>query len=143
MGYTSQALFDSPRILTGRVGTLGKVHIAYPPFWASDNVLVITPVHTASFAFCYHWLCSIDVLAMNRGSTQPLLTQKDLGAQIGVVAPPAILAAFEAVASHLYDKVRANSVHAEMLSSLRDTLLPRLVSGQLRLPENVCQPVTN
>lgn len=143
MGYTSQALFESPRILTGRVGTLGKVHIAYPPFWASDNVLVITPVHTSSFAFCYHWLCSIDVLAMNRGSTQPLLTQKDLGAQVGVVAPPAILAAFEAVVSLVFEKIRANSVYAEMLAGLRDTILPRLISGQIRLPENTYQPVIN
>ena len=35
----------------------------------------------------------------------------------------------------LYEAVRANVDQAQTLSSLRDTLLPRMISGQLRLPE--------
>ena len=135
MGYTSSSLFDVPKILTGRVGTLGKVQIAYPPFWASDNVLVVTPKNQLFFSFAYHWLRLIDVAALNRGSTQPLLTQRDLCAQKGVVPPSQTLEAFEGVATSLNARILANAKQAENLSILRDTLLPRLISGQLRLPE--------
>ena len=43
--------------------------------------------------------------------------------------------AFEGVASMLHQRVKANERQAQTLSTLRDTLLPRLISGQLRLPE--------
>lgn len=136
MGYTSASLFGESKILTGRVGTLGKVHIAYPPFWASDNVLVITPKEEATFSFTLHWLKSVDVLALNRGSTQPLLTQKDLGAQRGVIPPSHVVAEFEEVVEPLYQRIQAQGVQAQTLASIRDSLLPRLISGQLRLSEN-------
>lgn len=135
MGYTSVSLFDAPRIVTGRVGTLGKVHIAYPPFWASDNVLVLLPKIAADFSFVLHWLRSIDVMALNRGSTQPLLTQRDLGAQQGVTPPREVPHKFEEVVGVLYDKIRSQETKAQTLIQLRDTLLPRLISGQLCLPE--------
>lgn len=135
MGYTSESLYDVAQIVTGRVGTLGKVHIAYPPFWASDNVLVLSPKMQADFSFVLHWLRSIDVAALNRGSTQPLLTQRDLGSQQGVVPSRALLHAFEEVVGVLYGRIRSQSQQAQTLTQLRDTLLPRLISGQLRLPE--------
>lgn len=135
MGYTSTALFDAQRIVTGRVGTLGKVHIAYPPFWASDNVLVLTPMDISVFIFCLLWVRDIDVISLNRGSTQPLLTQRDLGAQLGVIPEQNTLAAFESVTSPIYAQIRAQEQQAQTLAQLRDTLLPKLISGQLRLPE--------
>lgn len=135
MGYTSIPLFDDLKILTGRVGTLGKVHIAYPPFWASDNVLVVTPKDQSCFSVVLHWLRSIDVLALNRGSTQPLLTQRDLGAQRGVIPPSHVVAEFEEVVELLYQRIQEQEVQVQTLASLRDTLLPRLISGQVRLSE--------
>lgn len=137
MGYTSASLFDVPKIVTGRVGTLGKVHIAYPPFWASDNVLVVTPNDKTLFSVVLHWLRSVDVVALNRGSTQPLLTQRDLGAQPGVIPHSSVVVEFEDVVSPLYQQIREQEHQAQTLAALRDTLLPRLISGQLRLPEAV------
>lgn len=52
------------------------------------------------------------------------------------VVPTADVArAFEAVVKPIFQKVFANREQAQTLSTLRDTLLPRLISGQLRLPE--------
>lgn len=135
MGYTSASLFDEVLIVTGRVGTLGKVHIAYPPFWASDNVLVVSPKSPADFSFALNWIRSIDIQALNRGSTQPLLTQRDLGAQPGLIPPREVLRIFEEIVGQLYYRIRSQEQQAQALTQLRDTLLPRLISGQLRLPE--------
>jgi type I restriction enzyme S subunit len=52
-----------------------------------------------------------------------------------VCPPPEQVWAFDAVAGTLDDRIRVN--HDEMLSlvALRDTLLPKLISGELRVPE--------
>ena len=132
MGYTSESLFEEKKIVTGRVGTLGRVHIAYPPCWASDNVLVLSPRDETFFSFSFQWLCVIDVHALNRGSTQPLLTQKDLGAQMAVTPPRTLLEKFEEISAALNEQTRLQTLQIETLVNLRDTLLPRLISGELR-----------
>ncbi|QXW30382.1 restriction endonuclease subunit S [Aeromonas sanarellii] len=53
-----------------------------------------------------------------------------------VVLPDApILAAFNELTSSLFTKIRSGTEQAQTLTQLRDTLLPKLISGQLRLPE--------
>lgn len=49
--------------------------------------------------------------------------------------PPALISAFDTVASSLSERKQLNSDLIRSLTALRDTLLPRLISGQLRLPE--------
>lgn len=52
-----------------------------------------------------------------------------------VVPSPGILGSFTQIAGSLFNRISINTEQADALSSLRDTLLPRLISGQLRLPE--------
>lgn len=52
-----------------------------------------------------------------------------------VVAPPPVVAAFTSFVEPMLEKVGANRLQARRLAELRDTLLPRLISGKLRLPE--------
>ena len=42
---------------------------------------------------------------------------------------------FDDIAEPMVTKIICNQIHAQTLATLRDTLLPRLISGQLRLPE--------
>lgn len=134
MGFTSESNSSEPCILTGRVGTLGKVEIAFPPFWASDNVLVISPTEERRLSFCLHWVEGIDIRALNRGSTQPLLTQKDLGSQLGIIPPDFLIDVFDGIGSSILDKIRFQKLQAETLRELRDSLLPRLLSGAMTVP---------
>ncbi|MNP85136.1 hypothetical protein D3C76_1847430 [compost metagenome] len=46
-----------------------------------------------------------------------------------------VLVAFANVADPLFERLIENERQAQTLTQLRDTLLPRLISGQLRLPE--------
>ncbi len=50
---------------------------------------------------------------------------------------------FRSVVDPMMRKVRANELHVEMLIGLRDGLLPRLISGQLRLTKSACELVVN
>jgi len=52
------------------------------------------------------------------------------------VVPPGVLTlAFRDAVDPLLRKQRINELQIQTLAQLRDTLLPRLISGQLRLPE--------
>lgn len=46
-----------------------------------------------------------------------------------------VIKEFERIAASLVDKIIDNQKQAQTLATLRDTLLPRLISGQLRLPD--------
>lgn len=69
------------------------------------------------------------------GATMPNLNTGILGSVPVVLPPSELLAAFEEVVSALEANRAENSERTRTLSTLRDTLLPRLISGQLRLPE--------
>lgn len=47
--------------------------------------------------------------------------------------PPEIVSAFDAYARHFDERIRLNTAQSRALTALRDTLLPRLVSGELRV----------
>ncbi|MDD2178124.1 restriction endonuclease subunit S [Acidovorax sp. D2M1] len=69
------------------------------------------------------------------GATMPNINTGILGSVPVLLPPDALLSAFEDVVSATELQRSHNSSTAETLSALRDTLLPRLISGQLRLPE--------
>jgi type I restriction enzyme S subunit len=69
------------------------------------------------------------------GAAQQNISKAIVAAYRLVVPANSLLAAFNNSASSLHDSIRLNSEKAQTLSALRDTLLPRLISGQLRIPK--------
>ena len=51
----------------------------------------------------------------------------------------AVLDSANGILSPFIERIVSNALQAQTLSTLRDTLLPRLISGQLRLPEAQAQ----
>lgn len=128
MGYTNTILYSEPILVTGRVGTHGVIQRFQSPCWPSDNTLVIK---SSLYEYVYQILRCVDYSSMNRGSTQPLITQKDLK-NVPVVLPPRELVyEFERIAGTLMKKYKANHEENEKLANLRDTLLPKLMLGEL------------
>ena len=69
------------------------------------------------------------------GSVFDTITQETFaGIHVAYPQPP-VIEAFDVAMSPLMARIRYNLFQAQTLSTLRDTLLPRLISGQLRLPE--------
>ena len=59
----------------------------------------------------------------------------DFTLEKAVVPSPCLGEAFRSIVDPMMRRVRLNEVQSDSLARLRDTLLPRLISGQLRLPE--------
>ncbi|MCW5898948.1 MAG: restriction endonuclease subunit S [Flavobacteriales bacterium] len=135
MAYTREALVDSDVLLTGRVGTLGSIFRINTPIWPSDNTLLLTARRPEAKEFLFQQLRSIDFAQLNRGSTQPLLTQSDLKAQSFPMPPDELLLRYHEISRDLYARVDANLKAVQTLTTLRDTLLPKLMSGEVRVDE--------
>lgn len=69
MGRTNNFLTDDRLILTGRVGTLGKVYISDDKVWISDNVLIVRP-ESNFFYPIYFIIKRTEFENLNVGSTQ-------------------------------------------------------------------------
>lgn len=128
MGFTSQSNHTDKILVTGRVGTHGVVQRFDVPCWTSDNTLVIT---SPFYEFTNQILCGIDYSSMNRGSTQPLITQGDMKKVIVLIPDEKTLAKFEEFAGSLMAKWEANNHENIQLALLRDSLLPKLMSGEI------------
>lgn len=131
MGYVNDVLYNEKILVIGRVGTHGVVQRIYEESWPSDNTLIIIPKY---YEYVYQILNLIDYKSLNVGSTQPLITQTDIKS-IQVVLPySSQINKFEEIVGILFSKVMKNNIENEKLSNLRDTLLPKLMSGEIRVP---------
>jgi type I restriction enzyme S subunit len=132
IGRTSDYLFEERLIFTGRVGTLGNIFIVNgDKVWLSDNTLVFRKIRW--FYFVYFTLKSSHIEDFNVGSTQPLVRQSDIK-EIPVNIPSnEKLGFFEDSVSHLFEKIERNQNQIRTLEKLRDTLLPKLMSGEVRV----------
>jgi type I restriction enzyme, S subunit len=114
---------------------------AGPHAVCSTEFLVFVPTAGASREFAY---CSF-VAAPFQERLRQLVTgtsnshqrvKPEGVATLGAVVPPGqVLDAFTSVVRPVFERVGRNRLQAQTLAALRDTLLPRLITGQLRLPE--------
>ena len=132
MAFVPDPLEECPILLTGRVGTLGSIFRIASPCWPSDNTLILKAKDKRSFEFLFFQLQRIDVTTLNRGTTQPLVTQTDLKRQLLLLPPTSILDRFHALTETLYAKFDKSEEESRNLTALRDSLLPKLISGKMR-----------
>lgn len=131
IGYTSEYLYNEKIIVIGRVGTHGIVQEISKASWPSDNTLVIRSKH---YGFAASVLKSIDYGALNRGSTQPLITQTDIKNTQIVIPAMGFIDKFEDIYNSFFNKRRIIHTQNTTLAALRDTLLPKLMSGEIEVP---------
>ena len=131
MGYTDDFNFEEKILVIGRVGTHGVVQRFNNKVWASDNTLVIK---SDKYEFAYQILNLIDYKAINRGSTQPLITQTDIKNHTLIIPTESHLNKFELLVGSLFEIHSNHCLENSKLTELRDTLLPKLMSGEIRVP---------
>ena len=89
--------------------------------------------------FLYFWIWSDAVMheIKHRGGKAaiPGINQTDVKEQRLLIPTEAVLLKYDELTSPLIAGILSNSTKIQTLTRLRDTLLPRLISGQLRLPE--------
>ena len=119
--------------------SFGFIAIAQDHLTGSTGFAVLSPKQCWMTAFTY--LCatrdeSIDRLAaLADGGAYPAVRPEVVASTPCTLPTDEVMKAFDSVSQPLLQAIGGNSEQAQTLATLRDTLLPRLISGQLRLPE--------
>lgn len=132
-GCHNESLVNGPSIIVGRKGTVGTLYWEDRDFFPIDTVFYVKPKF--SLCFCYYLLKSLPLADMNTDAAVPGLNRNNVYRLEVVMPPEKILMDFDQTVSLLRASIFSNDQKIQHLSELRDTLLPRLISGQLRLPE--------
>lgn len=131
MRYVEKALYDQESVLIPRKGSLNNVIYVNEPFWSVDTMFFTMMKIPNVAKFVYHFVKEKDLVAMNTGSAVPSMTSDVLNAMELLIPSHKSLEEFESKVSPLYETMKKNEVESKKLSELRDSLLPRLMSGEL------------
>ena len=117
--------------------TLGQVSYLEIDSCANQSVVGIIPHDNRAHEWIYlTFNAQIDRL-INRqtGGAQQHINKNDV-LDFDIVYPPeALIASFSEVASPLFQRIGTSVRENLILTLLRDTLLPKLISGELRIPD--------
>ena len=116
---------------------IGYLALAQVPLAINQGYIAMLPGGLLPPLYMYFW-CRQNMDGIKgraNGSTFMEISKKAFRPIPVLVPSPELMNAFTATADALFARLTANEQQAQTLSTLRNTLLPRLISGQLRLPE--------
>lgn len=91
----------------------------------------------------FTWLWTLEnmnaILAKANGSTFQEISKGNFRPLPMVVPPKPVLQAFDAVAKPLYERIAKNEKESRTLAQTRDLLLPRLMSGEIRIQPEIVE----
>ena len=134
VGYHSEFLVEGPGIVIGRKGTLGKIIYLYENFYPIDTTYyVLSKNNSIGLSFEYFLLKTIPFEDMSSDSAVPGLN-RDIALSIEQKKPPReLIVEFNKFCESLMKKKKKNLIQIRTLESLRDALLPKLMSGEVRV----------
>lgn len=137
MDYVDDFIFDGKYLLLGEDGTVVD-EAGYPilqyvwgRFWVNNHAHILTGKLGYNVESLYILFKQTPVKSIVTGAVQPKISQANL-CSIQVVIPPVkLLTEYNSVVEPLFAQLRINNEEVKSLATLRDTLLPRLMSGEI------------
>ena len=133
----SSGLLPEGSLLMSSRAPIGYLAITTIQTAINQGYIAIPPGGALSPLFMLFWCKeNMETIKGNaNGSTFMEISKKAFRPILAVEPSKEVLSAFESIAGCFFERLKTNEEQARSLASLRDTLLPRLISGQLRLPE--------
>ena len=141
MDSVDDYLFDGVYLLMGEDGSVADAQ-GYPitqyvwgKIWVNNHAHVLQGKNGVSTEHVMLSLRLTNIQPYITGAVQAKLSQSNMWRIMFMMPSQDVSVAFGSMVEPLYARLRQNSEQAQTLATLRDTLLPRLISGKLRLPE--------
>jgi type I restriction enzyme S subunit len=122
-------------VIIGRVGTCGSLFLETGLCWVSDNAIYAKSKLCEKEYYDYFLLTALGLSNRNIGTSQPLLTQGILNSIEVPIPHNSVMEQFNDTVSALFFKIEENKKESACLATLRDTLLPKLMSGELSVAD--------
>jgi type I restriction enzyme S subunit len=136
MGYSNLSNAEGFVITVGRVGAYcGQYFWHQGKAWVNNNASLVSPLNPDHSCWLFLWLKSVDMELIKKGAAQPFVSNGDISVLKIVLPPNQAIEKFIESADPIFQRLSSITTQIKSLESLRETLLPRLISGQLRVNE--------
>ncbi|NUY82355.1 restriction endonuclease subunit S [Flavobacterium sp. MAH-1] len=131
---SSAKLLPKHSVLIAIAGaTIGEIGITTQEFACNQNACAFLPNDNYPFTFIYHYLrqSKYDIKSRAVGSAQPYISQQALLRFRLIIPPTELVREYHRIIFPLFQKIQDNIQENESLKELRDSLLPKLMSGEI------------
>jgi type I restriction enzyme, S subunit len=133
IGWHNERLAAGPGVVVGRKGNPGVVTWAATDFFAIDTAFYVVPKSSClSLHFLFHALRSHELASLSADSAVPGLNRNLAYMSLQSLPSQSVLERFEGIAQSLARRVHRLGEETRTLAAMRDTLLPKLISGEVR-----------
>jgi len=141
MDYVDDYLFDGIYLLLGEDGTVIDdfgfpiLQYVWGKFWVNNHAHVLRGRNNFTVESLYVLLQQTSIVSIVTGAVQPKINQANLKSLKIIIPNTEILAEYNALIEPFFAQIRENTDENRRLATIRDTLLPRLMSGELRVSD--------
>lgn len=137
LAQISSGLLPKGTVLLSSRAPIGYLAIAEVPFAVNQGFIAMKPRSGISNIFLLRWAhASYEEIISNANGSTFLEISKSSFRPIRTVVPPSpVMDAFDQMSQPLYRKVVENERESRTLAALRDALLPKLISGEIRVKD--------
>ena len=132
-GTHDESLIEGPGIIVGRKGTVGSIYWEDRDFWPIDTVFYVEPKNEVDFSFYYYLLNTLGLDEMNTDAAVPGLNRNNAYRLQIPRFPEKIMVRFADFTADLHNMMRIKKAEKKTLENVRDTLLPKLISGEVEV----------
>lgn len=128
-------LFPSKTVFITARGTVGKIVMAGTEMAMNQTNYALLGKHNVSQYYVYLITLQLvtRLLKKANGAVFNAITTRDFTNERIVIPFNSIIKSFSSIVEPLYENILLNEFQIKRLSQLRDTLLPRLMSGELQI----------
>ena len=137
MDYVDNYLFDGIYLLLGEDGTVVDslgfpiLQYVYGQFWVNNHAHIITGKEGFSVEELYLFFSLTNIKSIVTGAVQQKVSQQNLKKVPAIIPSKDALSAFDELIQPIFSQIRNLRDENASLADLRDTLLPKLMSGEL------------
>jgi len=134
-GWHEESLVSGPGVIVGRKGVnFGSINLEMGDFWPIDTTFYIEPKNKGDIFYIYHLLRTIPFDHLGSDSAVPGLNRTVAEDQDIVLPPQDEREKFNELVRPFHQRNHELRNENESLSRLRDTLLPKLMTGEINIP---------
>jgi type I restriction enzyme, S subunit len=133
IGFHSKPLCPHPGIIVGRKGAYRGVHYCDQPFFVIDTAFYVEPRERAvDLRWAYYEMLRLGINNMDSGSVIPSTSRADFYSLPVLYPQFDVQQAFVRLLSPFWERQKQCDQECKTLAALRDALLPKLMSGEIR-----------
>jgi len=144
MDYVEDYIFDGVYLLMGEDGTVVDdkgfpiLQYVWGKFWVNNHAHILKGKNGFNVESLYLLLSKTNIQSIVTGAVQAKVNQSNLKSIEIIIPPVDVMEKFNKLIKPFFDTIRSNNDEIKELQKLRDTLLPKLMSGEIDVSKINC-----